>query len=379
MMASHGADELRLGTDQQPRMLTRGAPVRLSIPPTDDAMLQHLLEGILTPEREASLRQDGKLELVYEGHTVSLQARGDKSLDAVFRRAAAPPRAVAAPPAIAAPPRPVVQPPAVTPSHAPAPASAADAGVTSTALLQRAVSLGASDIHLLSGELPMLRIDGQLRPLEDVAPAEVEQLLDECSGDQSARAELSAGRSHDRAFSIEGLGRFRLNLYRTDGRLAAAIRVLPLGAPRLEELHFPVALDELLVAPHGLVIVCGPTGSGKSATLAALAQEALRRRGGVLITLEDPVEYIFDRAAGAIVRQREIGRDVRDFTVGLRDALREDPDILLVGEMRDAESIQLALTAAETGHLVLASLHSTAMRPSGSSRSACSWPTPCAR
>jgi twitching motility protein PilT len=173
-----------------------------------------------------------------------------------------------------------------------------------------------------------------------------------------ARAELAAGRSLDRALEVEGVGRFRLNLYRTAGKLAAAIRVLPRQAPRLEDLHFPVALDEVVHAPHGLVIVCGPTGSGKSATLAALAQEALRHRGGVLITLEDPVEYTFDATEGGLVRQREIGRDVCDFNIGLRDALREDPDILLIGEMRDAESINLALTAAETGHLVLASLHS---------------------
>src|SRR5581483_8652715 len=111
-------------------------------------------------------------------------------------------------------------------------------------------------------------------------------------------------------------------------------------------------------APHGLILVCGPTGAGKSATLAALAQEALTRRGGLLITLEDPVEYAIATPPSSLVRQRQIGSDARDFGSGLRDALREEPDVLLVGEMRDADSIGLALTAAETGHLVLASLHS---------------------
>jgi twitching motility protein PilT len=135
--------------------------------------------------------------------------------------------------------------------------------------------------------------------------------------------------------------------------------VLPRVVPRLDELNFPVSLSELVQVPHGLVLVCGPTGSGKSATLAALAVEALRQRGGVLISLEDPIEYALGDEPGAgLVRQRQIGRDVRDFGSGLRDALREDPDILLIGEMRDTESISLALTAAETGHLVLASLHS---------------------
>jgi twitching motility protein PilT len=229
---------------------------------------------------------------------------------------------------------------------------------SSTELFERAVAARASDIHLCAGDPPVLRIDGKLRPLDDFPASLVEQLLVEQSSDDAARAALSAGRSVDRAMQVEGVGRFRFNIFRTGGRLAAAIRVLPREAPRLEDLHFPVPLDELVNAPHGLLIVCGPTGSGKSATLAALAQEALRRRGGVLVTLEDPVEYTFAAPEGALVRQREIGRDVRDFGSGLRDALREDPDILLVGEMRDAESITLALTAAETGHLVLASLHS---------------------
>ena len=159
-------------------------------------------------------------------------------------------------------------------------------------------------------------------------------------------------------------GRFRLNLYQASLRLAAAIRVLPERAPTLAELHLPMPIDDLVALPHGLVIVCGPTGSGKSATLAALAGEAIRRRPGLLISLEDPVEYnlatseLGGGAGGGIVRQRQVGVDVRDFPSGLRDALREDPDILLIGEMRDPETITLALTAAETGHLVLTSLHS---------------------
>jgi twitching motility protein PilT len=336
MMTTHGADELRLGTDLPPKMLNRGGPVRLSIPPTDEAMLQHLLEGILTPEREQALAQ-GKVELTYEGHSVTLQRR-DGGIDAIFKKGTPPatkaPPAPAPPPPIAAPPRP-------------------DA-ISSSGLLERAVSLGASDLHLMQGEAATVRIDGRLRALDEPC----DSLLAEWAGEEAARAALAAGRSLDRALEVEGVGRFRLNLYRTGGRLAAAVRVLPRRAPSLGELHFPVPLEELVHAPHGLVIVCGPTGSGKSATLAALAGEALRHRGGVLLTLEDPIEYTLEAPPGALVRQREIGRDVRDFSAGLRDALREDPDILLIGEMRDAESIGLALTAAETGHLVLASLHS---------------------
>jgi twitching motility protein PilT len=140
--------------------------------------------------------------------------------------------------------------------------------------------------------------------------------------------------------------------------LAAAIRLLPDKAPSLASLHIPVPLEDLVDLPHGLVIACGATGAGKSTTLAALAQEALRRRSVVLATLEDPIEYALTANDSSVVRRRQIGRDVPNFATGLRDALREDPDVLLLGEMRDPETITLALTAAETGHLVLSSLHS---------------------
>src|SRR5262249_5778057 len=129
-------------------------------------------------------------------------------------------------------------------------------------------------------------------------------------------------------------------------------------APNLSALELPVPLDALIDLPHGLVLVCGAAGSGKSTTLAALAQEGLRRRPGVVVTLEDPIEEQLTPSTDPLVRRAEVGRDVRDFPTGLRDALREDPDVLVVGEMRDEETISLALTAAETGHLVFATLHS---------------------
>ncbi len=177
------------------------------------------------------------------------------------------------------------------------------------------------------------------------------------------RVTLDAGRSVDMALDVENIGRCRFNLYRAGGRYAAAIRLLPRLAPALEELRMPIPLDDLVAVPHGLVIVCGPTGSGKSTTLAALARAALAfsaRRGQarMLISLEDPIEFTIHANEGGLVRQRQVGSDVLDFPTGLRDALREDPDVLLIGEMRDAETISLAMTAAETGHLVLTSLHS---------------------
>jgi twitching motility protein PilT len=154
------------------------------------------------------------------------------------------------------------------------------------------------------------------------------------------------------------VGRVRVHAYATESGLAAAIRLLPSIAPAFDALHMPVPFNDLVMLPHGLVIVCGATGSGKSSTLAALAYEAMRKRSIVLVTLEDPIEYVLTAPEGSIVRRRQIGREVQSFASGLRDALREDTDVLLVGEMRDAETIALAMTAAETGHLVLASLHS---------------------
>jgi twitching motility protein PilT len=394
MLEQHGADELRLGTDQAPRMLQRGAPVRLSIPPTSDAMLQHLVEPLLTPERQAALRDAGRVQMSYapEGggsnFAVTFERRGSgatAAFDVTFRKAIAPPppsAAIAPPPlhgatataAMTATPATPATPtapaattatpgatasPATTASAARASATAAIGGpAPATAsiapLLRQAITLGASDLHLWSGDPPMVRVDGRLRALSSSPAIGPEELVASLAPEQ--RASLDAGHSIDLALVVDGVGRFRVNLYRASGRLAAAIRVVVAVARSLDELGFPLPLGDLVDAPHGLVIVCGPTGSGKSATLAALAAEAVRRRPGLLITLEDPIEYTI--GGGGLVRQRQIGSDVADFATGLRDALREDPDILLIGEMRDPETISLALTAAETGHLVLTSLHS---------------------
>jgi twitching motility protein PilT len=157
---------------------------------------------------------------------------------------------------------------------------------------------------------------------------------------------------------VRGVGRIRLHAYVAADAIAAALRLLPNAPPPLSQLHMPVPCGDLVGLPHGLVLVCGATGAGKSTTLAALAQEALAKRSILLVTLEDPIEYTLTARAGSIVRRRQVGRDVLDCAGGLRDALREDPDVLLVGEMRDPETIALAMTAAETGHLVLTSLHS---------------------
>jgi twitching motility protein PilT len=408
-----GADELRLADDQAPKMLARGVPKRLAIPATDAGTLRDLLGELLDDATEAKLRAGAKAEAQHavagSGVFRVSFARREHGLEVHFKLLGAPAAADAieapelrgapahAAPAPISPPAPVAQPSsatrAATPEAVPAPAAthvshvshaapvAAERGDPLTRLLLRAVALRASDVHLAAGELPHVRVDGALRLLEGSPgdePIEVEVLVAPLL-DARSRARIEAGASADLALDLvdpEGTTRGRLprvrgNVYRSSRGLVAAFRLLPPEAPSLDSLAHGGLLAELPLLPNGLVIVCGPTGSGKTTTLAALAQEALRARSIVLVTLEDPIEFVLAARGGAgedyrthelrapsLVRQRQIGRDAADFATGLRDALREDPDVILVGEMRDEASISLALTAAETGHLVLATLHS---------------------
>ncbi len=377
IMLQQGANELRVGTGRAPRILRDGAPKRLTMRETSEAELWHLVGGLLSSEGERGLRAGERVELVYDaGPLGSFQTAieprpGEGGFDAVFLQVPARPpsggeRSARGP---AAPGDSLASheasdadrassPLAGVPGPSPGGPSGWAPGRELVNVLVRAAAARASDLHLCSGERAALRIDGRLRSLDLDDVPDCERLLDGCL-DSTSRARLASGASVDLAFDIPDVGRFRANVYRTANRLAAAVRILPPAAPSLASLRLPVALDDVVDLPQGLVILCGPTGSGKTTTLAALASEALRRRPVAVLTLEDPIEYVLTPGpdSAAIVRQRQIGRDVRDFAAGLRDALREDPDILVVGEMRDAESISLALTAAETGHLVLTSLH----------------------
>jgi twitching motility protein PilT len=202
------------------------------------------------------------------------------------------------------------------------------------------------------GEPAFARIDGHLSLLQAGAH-DIRELLGAAADFATTRA------SSDHSLRSPSAGRLRVHVYRSGGLPALAVRLLPPEIPSLSALGFPNELKDLATLPNGLVLLTGPAGSGKSTTAAALCQELIRLRSVMLLTLEDPVEYTFDtRQTNSIVRQRQIGLDVADFVSGLRDALREDPDVLLIGEMRDAESISLALTAAETGHLVFGTMHS---------------------
>jgi twitching motility protein PilT len=206
---------------------------------------------------------------------------------------------------------------------------------------------------LTEGQPPFARVDGALVAIDAPIPDLRSLVALAPAGEQR----LASGGSIDLALDVPGVGRARVHAFTSADGLALAIRLLPALAPRLANLRLPVSLDHFIDEPHGLVLVGGATGAGKSTTLAALAQEALTRRSIVLTTLEDPIEFALAPGPGSIVRRRQVGRDVRDFASGLRDALRQDPDVLLVGEMRDVDTISLAITAAETGHLVLSSIH----------------------
>jgi twitching motility protein PilT len=352
ILLQQNADELQLGTDREPKMLARGALKKLSLPATPEETLRDLLGEILSPEREQALRAKGRLHEKYVSAShgafdVKIAARPGEGFDVSFVREAT---------VEATAPRSLE--PIAAPPTAGVAAAAARIDLEGSPVLERLVvrasGLRASDLHLVDGAQPVVRVDGKLRRLSDDA-IDLASVLPL----ERARIEhLLAGHSAEFAFDVAGVGRVRVHAFRVAEGLAAAVRLLPDKAPSLASLHIPVPLEDLVDLPHGLVIACGAAGAGKSTTLAALAQEALRRRSIVLATLEDPIEYALTPGDASVVRRRQIGRDVPDFATGLRDALREDPDVLLLGEMRDRETIGLVLTAAETGHLVLSSLHS---------------------
>ena len=229
---------------------------------------------------------------------------------------------------------------------------------TLVTLLQATVNAGASDLHLTVGRPPTARRDGVLVPFEGVPlllPADAERIVFSLLND-AQREEFNGNSQVDFSFGIESIGRFRANAYRQRNSCALALRVIPFRVRSLDELGAPWAATELLQRPFGLVLVVGPTGSGKSTTLAAMIDRINETRPVHILTIEDPVEYLHHHKV-AMVNQREVGTDVTSFTEGLRSALREDPDVILLGEMRDLDSIAITLTLAETGHLVFATLH----------------------
>ncbi len=225
-------------------------------------------------------------------------------------------------------------------------------------LLQALYEKGASDLHLKVGRPPMMRRQGDLGPVEGnrvMEAADVEKLIHGVINTDQ-RAKLEAERELDFSFSIAGLARFRANAFFQKGLPGAVLRLIPALIPTPEELGLPEVIKELSLKKQGLFLVTGPTGSGKTTTLAAIIDHINRHVPAHIITLEDPIEFVYQDKM-AVINQREVGSDTRDFAQGLRRALRQDPNVILVGEMRDAETITTALSAAETGHLVFGTLH----------------------
>ena len=225
-------------------------------------------------------------------------------------------------------------------------------------LLSSMHQLGASDLHVAAGSPPLVRVHGELNPLEELGsfePDDTQELLYRIlSTEQQKRLEVD--RQIDLSYAVSGIARFRVNVFFQRSAVGAAFRLIPYKILTLEELGLPTSLHEMAERPRGLVLVTGPTGSGKSTTLAALIDEVNRNRAGHILTIEDPIEFLH-RHRRCLVNQREIGSDASGFAEALRAALRQDPDVILLGEMRDLETISTALTAAETGHLVFATLH----------------------
>ncbi|MEQ1833011.1 MAG: PilT/PilU family type 4a pilus ATPase [Candidatus Eisenbacteria bacterium] len=225
------------------------------------------------------------------------------------------------------------------------------------AFLELAVKQGGSDVHLVSGQPLRIRLHGTLETVRfrELSARDVDDFLEEfMTGEQ--RSTLARDHHVDFAYDSEVAGRFRVNVYRHAHGLGAALRVVPSKAPELSGLGLPNVVESLLAVGKGLVLVTGPTGSGKSTTLAAMVSHLNTTRRGHILTLEDPIEFVHE-SQRCVITQREVGTHVPEFAEALRSAVREDPDVILVGEMRDLETISLALTAAETGVLVLGTLH----------------------
>jgi twitching motility protein PilT len=230
--------------------------------------------------------------------------------------------------------------------------------VTMHELMDQAVKRRASDIHITAGLPPLLRVDGRLQPLdyEPLNPNECQRLIYDLLTDRQI-SDFENRHELDLSYGVSNLGRFRVNVYMQRGAVGAALRLIPSTIPSVDELNLPGnVLNELAQRTSGLILVTGPTGCGKSTTLACMINYINRTRECHIMTIEDPIEYLH-RHRRAMVNQRELGSDTYKWSDALRAVLREDPDVVLVGEMRDLDTIQAALTIAETGHLVLATLH----------------------
>ena len=226
-------------------------------------------------------------------------------------------------------------------------------------ILNKAQEIGASDIHLLSGLVPYVRTVGDIIPMDDFVPMTGKDIIDiffSFMDKYSQENFLKYFQSDFSYFNVENKTRYRINIFRNNNGVSAALRQLNTNIPDLENSNYPDIIRKIASLNKGLVLVCGPTGSGKSTTLSAIIEYINKNQKKHIITIEDPIEYVF-KSKNSIIDQREIGKSVLSFADGLKGCLREDPDVIMIGEMRDKDTIKMALTAAETGHLVFGTLH----------------------
>jgi twitching motility protein PilT len=245
------------------------------------------------------------------------------------------------------------------PATAPAAAQPAGAAFNFKAILQQMIQQNASDLHLKVGRPPTLRVNGDLSPLQlpPMRPEDLKSLAEQVMTPKQVK-EFADNKEADFAIGVPGIGRFRVNVYQQRGTIAYALRSIPYQAKTIEELNLPKVVEEVSLRPRGLVLVTGITGSGKSTALAAMIQHINEKRHANIITVEDPIEFLH-RDINCHINQREVGTDTANFTQALRRVLRQDPDVILIGEIRDIDTLDTALKAADTGHLVFSTLHTT--------------------
>jgi twitching motility protein PilT len=350
VMTLRDAEAMILVAGQPPRLRRRGHVEAMSMPPLEPAMVAVFVEELVPPSHDLATAAFEVLHTATEGVfpiAVELTPTGHK----LSVRARKPPTTATA---TVTPSATATSTVTVTPTATVTVTPTATATATPTdrihALVAEAAALDASDLLLSQDLPPRVRVDGDLRSLSDEDPITTADLRSLCgSGEIGSRGSIDLG------LSIAGT-RLRVNVFRHAGGLGAALRVIRDRAPTLRELGLPEEIDGAIRHHDGLVLVCGPAGSGKSTTLVALIEELDRHRSAHVITLEDPVEYRF-RPRRCLIHQRELGEHTASFADGLRAALREAPDVIVVGELRDPETISIALTAAETGHLVIGTLH----------------------
>lgn len=359
----HGAQALELQSDQVARFLFETGE-RLTTNRIDHKQLLAMLQECMSTDQVQELRQNGEVRFTHDSEGVQVELEVEAERTDKWRVRLTPKRGDEA--ALAAAPRPpVLEPPMprvpqVRPSIAPPQVQAAPGEPRINLLLREMVRLGASDLHLTTGVEPMVRLSGAMTTLErhgKLGAEELRALLYEILPARN-RPEFEQEWDSDFAHAIQGVARFRANYFMDQNGPGAVFRQIPFDIVPVEKLGLPPKVLDLCWLTKGLVLVTGPTGSGKSTTLATLVDYINQNRADHIITIEDPIEFVHPNKR-CLVNQREVGVHTKTFKAALRAALREDPDIVLVGEMRDLETISIAVETAETGHLVFGTLHTT--------------------